>query len=31
LGVLSVAARDLQPYTIYRGNPAEPVKERIIE
>jgi putative colanic acid biosynthesis acetyltransferase WcaF len=31
LGVLSVAAKDLQPYTIYRGNPAEPVKERIIE
>ncbi len=31
LGVLSVAAKNLEPYTIYRGNPAERVKERIIE
>jgi putative colanic acid biosynthesis acetyltransferase WcaF len=31
LSVNSVAAKNLEEYTIYRGNPAEPVKERIIE
>lgn len=31
LGVLSVAAKNLEPYTIYRGNPAEPIKERFVE
>jgi putative colanic acid biosynthesis acetyltransferase WcaF len=31
LGVLSVATKNLLPYTIYRGNPAEPIKERHIE
>jgi putative colanic acid biosynthesis acetyltransferase WcaF len=30
LGILSVAEKDLQPYTIYKGNPAVPVIERII-
>lgn len=30
LGILSVAEKDLQPYTIYKGNPAVPVLERII-
>lgn len=27
----SVANKDLAPYTIYRGNPAVPVRERVIE
>ena len=27
----SVATKDLEPYTIYQGNPAMPVRERIIE
>lgn len=31
LSVNGVAAKNLEPYTIYRGNPAEPVKERNIE
>ena len=31
LGVLSVATKNLDPYTIYRGNPAEPIKERSVE
>lgn len=31
LSVLSVATRNLEPYTIYRGNPAEIIKERQIE
>lgn len=31
LSILSVATKDLQPYIIYKGNPAEPVKERNIE
>jgi len=31
LSVNSVAARDLDAYTIYKGNPATPIKERIIE
>ena len=31
LSVMSVATKDLQSYTIYKGNPAEPIKERIIE
>lgn len=31
LSVNSVATRDLDPYTIYRGNPAQAIKERIIE
>jgi len=31
LSVLSVATKDLQAYTIYKGNPAEAIKERIIE
>jgi putative colanic acid biosynthesis acetyltransferase WcaF len=30
LAVNSVASTDLEPYTIYRGNPAVAVKERII-
>jgi putative colanic acid biosynthesis acetyltransferase WcaF len=30
LGILSVAEKDLMPYTIYKGNPAVPVLERII-
>lgn len=30
LSVMSVASKNLEPYTIYRGNPAEPIKERII-
>jgi putative colanic acid biosynthesis acetyltransferase WcaF len=30
LGILSVAERDLMPYTIYKGNPAVPVLERSI-
>lgn len=31
LSVHSVATKNLDPYTVYRGNPATPVKERIIE
>jgi putative colanic acid biosynthesis acetyltransferase WcaF len=31
LGVLSVATKNLDPYAIYRGNPAERVKERNVE
>jgi putative colanic acid biosynthesis acetyltransferase WcaF len=31
LSVNSVAARNLDAYTIYKGNPAIPIKERIIE
>jgi len=31
LSVNSVAARNLDAYTIYKGNPAAPIKERIIE
>lgn len=30
LAVGSVAAKDLEPYSIYRGNPAEKVRERVI-
>jgi putative colanic acid biosynthesis acetyltransferase WcaF len=30
LSVMSVATRDLERYTIYKGNPATPVKERVI-
>jgi putative colanic acid biosynthesis acetyltransferase WcaF len=31
LGAYSVASSELEPYKIYRGNPAEVVKERMIE
>jgi len=31
LTVGSVATTDLEPYTIYQGNPARPIRERIIE
>lgn len=31
LSILSVANKDLDAYTIYKGNPAQAVKERIIE
>ena len=31
LSVMSVANKDLKAYTIYKGNPAEPIKERTIE
>lgn len=31
LSVNSVAARNLDAYTFYKGNPANPIKERIIE
>jgi putative colanic acid biosynthesis acetyltransferase WcaF len=31
LGVNSVAESDLQPYTIYKGNPAIPVLRRVIQ
>ena len=27
----SVATRDLEPYMIYQGNPAQPLRERVIE
>jgi putative colanic acid biosynthesis acetyltransferase WcaF len=27
----SVATKDLEPYMIYQGNPAQPVRERVIE
>lgn len=30
LAVGSVATKDLEPYTIYQGNPAQPVRERTI-
>ena len=30
LSVGSVAARDLEPYSIYQGNPAGKVRERVI-
>jgi putative colanic acid biosynthesis acetyltransferase WcaF len=30
LAVNSVATKDLQPYTIYQGNPAKAIRERII-
>ncbi|MCB0771113.1 MAG: colanic acid biosynthesis acetyltransferase WcaF, partial [Flavobacteriales bacterium] len=30
LAVGSVATKDLEPYTIYQGNPAQPVRERAI-
>lgn len=30
LAAQSVATRDLEPYTIYQGNPAQPVRERVI-
>lgn len=31
LNMQSTASHDLKPYTIYRGNPAQPVRERIIK
>lgn len=31
LGIASVAEKDLEPYIIYKGNPAVPVIERIIK
>jgi putative colanic acid biosynthesis acetyltransferase WcaF len=31
LAVGSVATKDLEPYTIYQGNPAQPLRERVIE
>lgn len=31
LGVQSVATRNLSPYRVYQGNPARPVRERIME
>jgi len=31
LSVLSVATKDLEPYTIYQGNPAIAIKERVIQ
>lgn len=31
LMVNSVAVKDLEPYGVYRGNPAEKIKERVIE
>lgn len=31
LAANSVASRDMEPYMIYRGNPAVPVRERVIE
>lgn len=27
----SVATKDLEPYTIYQGNPAQPVRERVMD
>jgi putative colanic acid biosynthesis acetyltransferase WcaF len=30
LAALSVATKDLEPYTIYQGNPALPVRQRVI-
>lgn len=31
LAVGSVATKDLEAYTVYQGNPAQPVRERIVE
>ena len=31
LGAMSLASKNLEPYTIYRGNPALPVSVRVIE
>jgi putative colanic acid biosynthesis acetyltransferase WcaF len=31
LAVGSVATKDLEAYMIYRGNPAEPVRERVMD
>jgi putative colanic acid biosynthesis acetyltransferase WcaF len=31
LGIGSVAEKDLEPYTIYKGNPAVPVMKRIVK
>lgn len=31
LSVNSVATKNLEPYTIYQGNPAAPIKSRVIE
>jgi putative colanic acid biosynthesis acetyltransferase WcaF len=31
LAMNSVAEKDLQAYTIYKGNPCMPVKERVIQ
>ncbi len=31
LAVGSVATKDLEPYTIYQGNPAVPVRERVLQ
>ncbi len=31
LAVGSVATKDLEPYTIYQGNPAMPLRERVID
>jgi len=31
LSVGSVATSDLEPYTIYQGNPAQPIRKRVIE
>ncbi|OQP66878.1 acyl transferase [Niastella vici] len=30
LSTLSVATKDLEQYTVYQGNPAEPVRQRVI-
>lgn len=30
LSIASVTGKDLEPYTIYRGNPAVPVRQRVI-
>lgn len=30
LGARAVATRDLEPWTVYRGNPAEPLKSRVM-
>ena len=30
LAVGSIATKDLEPYTIYQGNPAQPIRKRII-
>ena len=31
LAVSSVAVEDLEPYTVYQGNPAKPIRKRTIE
>jgi putative colanic acid biosynthesis acetyltransferase WcaF len=31
LTVASIATKDLEPYSIYQGNPAQKIRERIIE